>query len=156
LMRIDHQKRELSMLIQSLLIASPGLMIMRFTSTIAWMPAILLSGLIAIIFMATKNYICYWRSKWKGKKLPEVQITDCMAMMNSKPVPFRNSNCLLRTVEVKEYKTINILEITYEKSTRRGMVFDELRIPVPKGKLREAVEVQGSLHLRCSSAGVES
>jgi hypothetical protein len=48
-------------------------------------------------------------------------------------------------VSIKEVKAFNILEFTYCWSTRSGKTYDEIRVPIPKGNLKEAISLQERL-----------
>jgi hypothetical protein len=75
-------------------------------------------------------------------------ITNRIANVNGKPIVFHGDGKWLRKVDIKEKNNINVLEITFEWKTGKGITFDELRIPVPKGKLREAIELLDCLNVR--------
>ncbi len=47
-------------------------------------------------------------------------------------------------VNISDAGRLNVMEIFYEKGNAR----QEIRIPIPKGKLREAIEVQEKLLAR--------
>ncbi len=80
--------------------------------------------------------------------MPEIVITNGTATVNGKPTVFQGDGKWLRKADIKEMNNINVLEIIYEWKTGKGITFDELRIPVPKGKLREAMELLDCLNLR--------
>ena len=75
------------------------------------------------------------------KSAPQVSITPEKVCVGNDQQYFSSSKHELRQIDLRHEKVINILAITYE----RGGSNHEIRIPVPKGKLREAIEVQDRL-----------
>ncbi|MBM3416614.1 MAG: hypothetical protein FJY20_09225 [Bacteroidetes bacterium] len=105
----------------------------------------------------------YWKSRKKGllyfvfhrlctlreKQAPEVRIAVDRVWVNGEPESFQNRSCRFREIHIREAGCIHILEISYEQGNRvRG-----INVPIPKGKLREAFEVQERLILDNESVG---
>ena len=74
-------------------------------------------------------------------KSPEIRITHKKIWFNEQPVNFNDQERQLKRVNIKDAGNMNIMEITYEG--RGGAT--EIRVPVPKGKLREAITLQERL-----------
>lgn len=79
----------------------------------------------------------FFRALWI-KKNTEVKITSNNVWVNNSPEPFQNSTRRLREIIIREEGKINVMEICYDHGNKAGAI----TIPVPKGKLREAIEVQ--------------
>lgn len=97
-----------------------------------------------------------WRYFWHrllGKrdvKGAEITITRDNVQINNDAEPFSTAHRELRRIDIRDAGYLNVLEISY--SDKRGAALNEIRVPVPRGKLREAIALQQLL----SSAGNES
>lgn len=80
------------------------------------------------------------------KPLPEITITGESVTLNQQKLLFNRDNHQLRHVHLRETGTVNILEIMYQKVPN---VVKVIRIPVPKGELRNAMLVQECLGGSC-------
>lgn len=76
---------------------------------------------------------------------PEVQITPQKVCIGERHQHFSSDDHQLKSIHIREQDDMNIMEITYEWFYRKSPGYDEIRIPVPKGKLREAIAVQEKL-----------
>lgn len=95
-----------------------------------------------------RGYLYYWFRRWvKGKPidLPEITITGQKVWTNDAVEPFLDQENKLRRVNIRDTGNMNVLEITYERLHTRRNRLHEIRIPVPKGKLKEAMEVHDCL-----------
>lgn len=81
--------------------------------------------------------VSFLRNSLIGKDA-QVNITRDHVWINNSAEPFQNGTCRLKDIKVREEGRINILEINYHKGNKTCAII----IPVPKGKLREAIEVQ--------------
>lgn len=77
-----------------------------------------------------------------SSSLPEITITSERVFFNGKGEIFIDDSCKLRRVHVRESGNLNVLEIFYQPGTRSIRV---IRVPVPRGQLRQAIEVQECL-----------
>lgn len=77
--------------------------------------------------------------------VPEITITNEKIWTDDIAESFINHERRLKRINIKDTGTVNILEITYQKQHGSIHQLEELNIPVPKGKLKEAMEVQQSL-----------
>ena len=80
--------------------------------------------------------------------MPEISVEGGTVTVNGKSIIFQGNGVWLRKADIKEKDNINILEIAYEWKMGDDVCFDEIKIPVPKGKLREAMELLDCLNLR--------
>lgn len=79
-------------------------------------------------------------------KIPEVRITPEQVWIGDDRQHFSNDECKITTIDLRDEGKINILSIGYKNND--SAVVKEIKILVPKGKLREAVEVQERLTQR--------
>jgi orotate phosphoribosyltransferase-like protein len=77
--------------------------------------------------------------------VPEITITGQKIWIDDQAVSFMDNNNKLKRVSIRDIGNMNILEITYEQIKGNTSGIREIRIPVPKGKLKEAIEVQDCL-----------
>ncbi|OSZ77736.1 hypothetical protein CAP36_15335 [Chitinophagaceae bacterium IBVUCB2] len=91
------------------------------------------------------SYMMYLLFPMSAKKIPEVKITPELVCIGANQQYFSSGRHSLTEINIREEGLINIIEITYQcfntLKTKRG----EIIIPVPKGKLREAFEVEERL-----------
>lgn len=109
-----------------------------------------------------RNFL-QWRSRRKGlfffllqklrpvkaQDVPEIRITADRVWVNNVHQPFQNRRRQFREINIREAGTVNILEISYEQ----GNSIRDIRVPIPRGKLREAFEVQERLVIDKGSTG---
>lgn len=85
----------------------------------------------------------------KEQNVPEVRIATDRIWINNEHKPFQSRNRQFRHINIREEKNINILEICYEEENR----IIGINVPIPKGKLKEAFEVQQRLIMDNESVG---
>lgn len=86
--------------------------------------------------------LSHLRVSQQAAQLPEVLISGKQITINQQPEVFQDSDKRLKRVHVRESGSINVLEIYYQQ--KNGSLRN-ICLPVPKGRLREAMEVQESL-----------
>ncbi|HEY6502778.1 MAG TPA: hypothetical protein VIZ28_02270 [Chitinophagaceae bacterium] len=81
---------------------------------------------------------------WPGKssKTPDIIITKKEVRINDVHEVFHDGDHELRRISIREAGKMNVLEITYENLSSRLHNTNDIYILVPKGKLREAIELQ--------------
>jgi hypothetical protein len=80
-----------------------------------------------------------------NSRTPGITITHNKISIDNNHQPFHDSERRLRRVNIRDEGKMNIMEISYESPGQKGTLSNEINIPVPKGKLREAIGVQESL-----------
>lgn len=75
------------------------------------------------------------------RKAPEVRIGVDRVWLNKTHQPFQDQHRAFQEVEIREAGQLNIMEIRYTQ----GNVIRGIELPIPKGKLKEAFEVQEKL-----------
>lgn len=88
------------------------------------------------------HYILYRFTPWRNLKTPDIIITQKEVGMDDITEYFHTDSRELRRVNIRDAGKMNIMEITYETITSKLPDYTDIYIPVPKGKLREAIELQ--------------
>lgn len=81
----------------------------------------------------------------KRKIIPEIKITPELVSIGVFQHYFNSGRHSLKQIKIREAGTINILEITFQYNNAHVKKEGEIKIPVPKGKLREAIEIEEKL-----------
>jgi hypothetical protein len=79
---------------------------------------------------------------------PEIKITGEMVSIGDKLHYFSNEENRLKRIDIRDEGKMNIMEFTFQWSKRKVPATDELQIPVPKGKLKEAIEIVERLQMK--------
>lgn len=87
-------------------------------------------------------YLFYFLNPAKRRKPAEVKITPNRICINESEEPISFSKFKFRGVEIYEAMDINIFEIGYFKNGKIKII----QVPIPKGKLKEAIKVQSELN----------
>ena len=77
------------------------------------------------------------------KPVPEIRITPDQVVIGERKHLFNDQNHQLKDVDIREEGPVNIIEITFERTANKSTM--NIRVPVPKGKLREALEMRDRL-----------
>ena len=72
----------------------------------------------------------------------EIKISQLTVLIGEKSHPFHSGNRVFQTADIYDAGPMHILEICYKEKDKYGVI----RIPVPKGKLKEAVVLEKQLH----------
>jgi hypothetical protein len=91
----------------------------------------------------------YWVALLLGFSVPEIRIAPDRVWFNDRHEPFLNSRCRFMEVNIRETGNLDVLEISYEQGSRNKLI----SVPIPKGKLPEAIAIQESLVFNCESIG---
>jgi hypothetical protein len=91
------------------------------------------------------HYIIYRLALSQLTRTPGITITDNQISIDGSPEPFHDSERRLRKVNIRDEGKMNVMEISYESPGQKGALANEISIPVPKGKLREAIGLQERL-----------
>jgi hypothetical protein len=79
------------------------------------------------------------------KTVPEIAITTQKVWIGDKAQSFRDDGRRLKRINIRDTGRFNLIEITYEKNASKSGRLPVIYIPIPKGKLREAIEVHEAL-----------
>lgn len=145
----ELRDRKQAALIMALMILGIGTIILRLTKQAPWGAAIGISLVLGVL-------VSWLRYRYVIGALAAVVpthtifITPYSANFNDKCFLFKDNRKSIKEVRILEHIDPKVLEITYEWSTRYGMTHEELHIPIPKGKLGEAVRLLDSLQPKAS------
>lgn len=91
------------------------------------------------------SYMMYLLFSGATRRIPEVKITSELVCIGANQEYFSSGRHNLAQINIREEGIINIIEITYQCTNATTKKRGEIIIPVPKGKLREAFEVEERL-----------
>jgi hypothetical protein len=80
-----------------------------------------------------------------ARRIPEIKITPELVSIGNDQQYFSSGRHSITDIHIREEGLINIIEIGYECNNVISPKRREIKIPVPKGKLREAFEVEERL-----------
>lgn len=92
----------------------------------------------------------------KMQHVPEIRITPDRVWINNAHEPFQNYQRRFREIHIRDTGSIYVMEIKYvrmDSSGEKGSRLCEIKVPIPKGKLREAFEIQERLIIDNASIG---
>jgi hypothetical protein len=136
-LQYEKRERKMSSTIESVIIILLGGALLMFAKNAnAWL-AFGISGVIASIYWLGKYYLSMG-SLGASRAVNEVIITPVAIIINGKYNVLRNDRIWLSKVVVKNETAMQVLEFTFNWSTRKGDTFEEIRIPIPENKLAEA------------------
>lgn len=144
-MKWEKRERSSGTLMEAVILVALGTLAIHFLKDADWITAFTISIVMGIIYGVIKYMITMSSIKLDENKMPEVIITNQSVIVNGHMNRFYGNNVWLGKVSIKEVKAFNILEFTYCWSTRSGETFDEIRVPIPKGNLKEAIYLQERL-----------
>ena len=124
------------------LVSSFGL---HYLLYIGWITAVVLGLLVGILYSLIMYFIAVYSIQPNDNKMPEVIITNEALIVNGYMSRFSGNGLWLAKITVNDAGSFNVLEITYCWSTTRVKNFDEIRVPIPKGSLKEAIFLQEKL-----------
>jgi hypothetical protein len=81
----------------------------------------------------------------RKKNVPEILVTPQKVYIGDNQVHFNNAHRTLERVHIRDEGPINIIVITYRDENSRKRL-QEISFPVPKGKLKEAIELEQGLN----------
>jgi hypothetical protein len=88
------------------------------------------------------NYL--WQLFFKKAFNSSIRFTKTYVQVGEKRKYFIGPVTELRRVDIYDKGLINILNITYENIAKNQL--NEINIPIPKGKLKEAIDAREILH----------
>lgn len=90
------------------------------------------------------SYLLFRLFPGRNQSVPEIAITCQKVWIGDFVESFRSKERQLKRIHIRDTREMNILEIIYED--HRGKPgLSQIHIPIPKGKLREAMEVHENL-----------
>ena len=142
----ERRDRKFSGIANFIVVSALACFLIEIKSDAGWFNSILLSLPIAALY--TWIVMIFSRSSF-GKtnhlKNNQVVLTTHAAIINQKFNEFFSENKSIKEVRIIEEAEPKILEIEYEWQTKGGKSSDRLHLPIPKGKLGEAVKLMDKL-----------
>ena len=95
-----------------------------------------------------KNFLHYLISRLfpnSDAMISDITITQSQIILGKTVSNFNNESHRLRRVDIREEGSMNILEISYLKTNDHIPSVADIRVLIPKGKLREAIALQEDL-----------
>lgn len=87
------------------------------------------------------HYLLHRITPAGARKTPEIRISHGQVSINNEHERFHEGDRRFRDIHIRDAGKLNVMEICYEYPEGNN----EIRIPIPRGKLREAMEVQDQL-----------
>ena len=87
----------------------------------------------------------FYLEKPKVKRVSEIIITHENLWLDDVTGSFQSHVRRLRRVRIRDEGRLNNIKIVYEQQLPIGFVTKEIYIPISKGKLKEAIEVEERL-----------
>ena len=90
------------------------------------------------------RYLCRRIIPIRYSHVLEIKITTASVLTNTQLESFHAEGRTFQRVNIRDAGKLNVMEIYYEN----GDGFREISIPIPKGKLKEAIQLQEELLYR--------
>lgn len=91
------------------------------------------------------HYILFYFFGRTDGSIPDITITAQKVWTGDNAESFSDVNRYIKRININDTGKINILEISYTILKNGIQVPEEILVPVPKGKLKEAIQVQEKL-----------
>jgi hypothetical protein len=137
--RWEWRERKMNSIIVGLLIAIIGSLFLRGTRDASWPVAIAVSSGVGFLYGVVSYRIAVASMGRPLAAGSSVIITRHSVLINDKLNPFADDERWMGEVRILDDHEPRVLEIVYHWHTRKGNSRDEIRVPIPKGKLGEAV-----------------
>jgi hypothetical protein len=144
-MKWEKRKNRSNTIIEAIVLTIVIALGMHYWKEMEWEGAIIISIIFGLIYGFIKYLVNLASIRLDENKMPEVLITNEAVIVNGHMNRFYGNNLWLGKVTVSDAGSFNVLEITYCWYTRSGQSFDEIRVPIPKGSLKEAIFLQERL-----------
>ena len=92
------------------------------------------------------HYILHRLSPKLNLKTPNVTITSGKVSIDDKHEPFHDNDRQLQRINIRDAGKMNVMEISYQRNDLPNAGPKEIHIPVPKGRLKEAIGVEEKLN----------
>jgi hypothetical protein len=87
------------------------------------------------------HYMLHWLKPHRAKPVAEIKITAGKVWFDDIQETFHDHTRHFLKINIHDAGMLNVMEISYEQYD----VYEEIMIPIPKGKLREAIYLQDIL-----------
>jgi hypothetical protein len=141
----EMRERKLNSTIEACLIVIISALFISGIEENDWLVTLLISVFVALIYWLGKYFLSMASIGQPKGKDSEVVITQYAVIINGKHNAFQSQMYWRGNVSIKEEPSPKVLEIVYNWQTRSGISHDEIRVPIPEGKLEEAKWLAGVL-----------
>ena len=135
----EKRRRSPTNLVEALSLVIMTTLAIRYSKNVDWVISFVISLMVGLAYSTAKYYINLFSINLEENKIPEVIVTNKAVIVNGNSNQFLGTNLMLGKVSVNDAGRFNVLEITYGWQTKKGKTFDEIRVPIPKGSLKEAI-----------------
>jgi hypothetical protein len=91
-------------------------------------------------------YLLHRLSQNRNLKTPEIIITPNRVSIDNNHESFHDTESQFKRINIHDTGNINVIEISYQRKDAQSIGLSEIYIPVPKGHLKEAIEVEVKLN----------
>jgi hypothetical protein len=138
-LQFERKERKTSSTIEALTIMILGGIMLLILRSASWLLAFSISTVLAVVYWLGKYFLSLGSI---GKAVNnEVIITNRSVVINNRVNTFIDGQYWLNSVSLKRDSTPAVIVFNYGWSTRKGASHEDIRIPVPEGKLQEAEAV---------------
>lgn len=138
----EIQDRKLQAWATGLVVTFLGGLFIMFLRQAAWYVAFPIAAFIGAVY-GVLSFHFFISSLGKTKGLSALIVfTQDAVMINNTLNPFRNDSYRLSKVSINDKQELRVMVIEYRwSSSRSGVQTDEIHIPIPKGKLGDAIRL---------------
>ena len=141
----ENKKNTPGTIIETAVLVVLATLAIHYLKNVEWLISFIIGVLFGIAYSIIKYYLNLSSLSMEENKTPEVIITNEAVIINGHLNRFYGNNIWLGKITVNDAGSFNVLEITYCWNTRSGQAFNEIRVPIPKGSLKEAIFLQEQL-----------
>ncbi len=138
--KAETKKRFSSTMYEVVALLLVGTLYLMLERNASWQIALLVTAVIGVLWLAGKYLLTLKVMKSKLKK-NQIILTTSAVFINGTLHVFQDDSRWIGGVTLLKDQEPVMIEIRYCWNTRKGPTFDELRFPVPDGKLKEAEAV---------------
>jgi hypothetical protein len=92
------------------------------------------------------HYMLHRLSLNQNSRTPEITITVSKVCFDDRHESFDGNEQKFKRINIHDAGNINVIEIFYQRSNMPHTGLREIHIPVPKGRLKEAIGVEEKLN----------
>ncbi len=79
-------------------------------------------------------------------KTPGIKITGDKVYVDNFNEPFQDKDRQLQRINIRDAGKMNVMEISYQRNDLQHAALTEIHIPIPKGRLKEAIGLEEKLN----------
>lgn len=146
----ETRERKMNNVLAGIGLAIGSTLLIHLLRQSSWAISMLVGGGVALIYSLISYQIT---AAAIGKPMSghnEIVISTCSVLINNRLTFFVNTERWASQCQIVEEMDPKVLKIIYHWYNRNGTATDEIHIPIPKGKLGEAVRLADTLNLSFS------